>query len=459
MRRAALTILGLLTFTSAVAAPRSLTFGRFGTVSLFGEGADFKRVAVYVSGDNGWTAADERASQELAAQGALVIGVNGGHYRAAVKSRKEACAYPAADFEELSQFVQKELKLSTYRPPVLIGRSEGATLVYATLAQAPTNTFAGAVSLGFCPIYAGKSFCKGQGLMQSLLPDGRVMLAPVKTLESPWIAFEGSEDAVCSEKDVETFAKQVFHGDIVLLPGAGHDFADTAPWLTQLKEAVARAGDGIDVTPPSGDVSTKGLPLVEVRAKGEPKNILAVIISGDGGWAGIDRELSKTLSEEGVDVVGLNSLKYFWKRRTPDEGGKDLERLVRHYLAAWNHKSVILIGYSRGADVMPFMANRLPEDLLKKTPLIALLGLEKSVDFEIHPGDIFDIKWKDELPVKPEVEKLKGQRIACFAGIEETDSLCHDLPADLVNKVVLKGGHHFGGAYKQLAQDILSRAK
>ena len=70
----------------------------------------------------------------------------------------------------------------------------------------------------------------------------------------------------------------------------------------------------------------------------------------------------------------------------------------------WNHTSVVLIGYSRGADVMPFMANRLPADLLAKTPLVALLGLEKSVNFEIHPSDLFDMKHKNESPVRPELE-------------------------------------------------------
>ena len=85
--------------------------------------------------------------------------------------------------------------------------------------------------------------------------------------------------------------------------------------------------------------------------------------------------------------MGLNSLEYFWKRRTPDSAARDLQRIVERYLTAWHKQKVILIGYSRGADVLPFMTNRLSPDLLKRTRLVALLGLEKDVEFEFHVQD------------------------------------------------------------------------
>ena len=50
MKGAALLALTLLTVAPAFATPRSVTFGRFGKVALFGEGSAFKRVAVFVSG-------------------------------------------------------------------------------------------------------------------------------------------------------------------------------------------------------------------------------------------------------------------------------------------------------------------------------------------------------------------------------------------------------------------------
>src|SRR5258705_5597210 len=46
----------------------------------------------------------------------------------------------AADFEALSHQLQKEIGMSEYHVPVLIGYSSGATVVYATLVQAPPGT-------------------------------------------------------------------------------------------------------------------------------------------------------------------------------------------------------------------------------------------------------------------------------------------------------------------------------
>ena len=60
------------------------------------------------------------------------------------------CQMIAADFETLSHQMQKQIGMSEYHVPVLVGYSSGATVVYATLVQSPPGTFAGALSLGFC---------------------------------------------------------------------------------------------------------------------------------------------------------------------------------------------------------------------------------------------------------------------------------------------------------------------
>ena len=110
------------------------------------------------------------------------------------------------------------------------------------------------------------------------------------------------------------------------------------------------------------------LPLVEVPAKQPAGDLLAVIVSGDGGWAGIDHDVANDLASKGVPVVGLNSLQYFWNARTPDGAAADLQRIARHYLPAWGRQQLLLVGYSLGADVLPFMASRLPPDLLGRVP-------------------------------------------------------------------------------------------
>ena len=55
--------------------------------------------------------------------------------------------------------------------------------------------------------------------------------------------------------------------------------------------------------------------------------------------------------------MGLDSLRYFWSPRTPDGLAADTNRMILYYLTHWAKKRVLLIGYSQGADVLPFAVN------------------------------------------------------------------------------------------------------
>ena len=201
------------------------------------------------------------------------------------------------------------------------------------------------------------------------------------------------------------------------------------------------------------------LPLIEVPVP-HPDKTFAVIISGDGGWASIDKSLADALAADGIPTVGLDSLHYFWTQRTPDEAGHDLQRVLEHYLAAWHMDKVLLIGYSRGADVLPFMVSRLPPALAGHTSLIALLGAEHSIDLEFRvadwlPGSTQDAPYK----VKPEVEKLADKNLLCIYGADEPAPLCPDLDPARFKIIEMTGGHHFGGDYKLLAKRILHETR
>ena len=207
-------------------------------------------------------------------------------------------------------------------------------------------------------------------------------------------------------------------------------------------------------TPDSFPISD--LPLIVVPATTDATDTLAVIVSGDGGWAGLDKSVSRALAARGISVVGLNSLRYFWHRRTPDETGQALERVLRHYLSAWQKQRILLIGYSRGADVMPFMASRLPVDLRARIDLVALLGPATDIAFSFRITDWLGKKRRDAVPTLPEIRKLAGLKILCVYGSDEHASVCPLLPAGLAILDELPGGHHFGGDYKRVAETILA---
>jgi len=198
--------------------------------------------------------------------------------------------------------------------------------------------------------------------------------------------------------------------------------------------------------------------IIEVETNSSQRPFCAVMLSGDGGWAAIDRSLTTTLAKRGVPTAGINSLRYFWRERTPDELASDLANVIATYRAKWGSQRVILIGYSRGADVLPFAVARLPRDLRDSVALVALLGPSREATFEFHTMDWLGVSRRGT-PVLPEAKKLRGMRVLCVHGDDEDDSLCKDLDASLATDVVLHGGHHFGGDYASIGERIVAEAR
>jgi type IV secretory pathway VirJ component len=198
------------------------------------------------------------------------------------------------------------------------------------------------------------------------------------------------------------------------------------------------------------------LPLIEVKPQKWVGDTFVVLISGDGGWAQFDRHVSGFWADRGLGTVGLNARKYFWNQRRPDEAAGALGLILDHYSAAWAKGSVILVGYSRGASVVPFMAARLRPDLLARVRLIALLGPFTDEDFEIHLSDFLGSSHHaGALPLMPEMEKLKDKKVLCVYGEEEEESLCRLLHLPNARVVEFPGGHHLGRKYDDVARLIL----
>jgi type IV secretory pathway VirJ component len=195
------------------------------------------------------------------------------------------------------------------------------------------------------------------------------------------------------------------------------------------------------------------LPLTEVPAQREG-TWLAVIVTGDGGWAKLDQSVAEALATRGIGVVGLNSLRYLWKGKTPERIGSDLERILRFYMQRWDRRRLIVVGYSIGADVLPFMVSRVSPEVREAIEVVALIGPGRTAQFEIHIAGWLGLSGAG-VPVMPELEKLAGMRILCVHGNREGSSLCSTLPEGLAENVTLPGGHHFGGDYAAVAGAVI----
>jgi type IV secretory pathway VirJ component len=442
-----------------VSAPEVLAHGRFKHVEIFRPRGEVKHFVLLMSGDGGWSSRLARMAGALASDGTLVAGVDTAQLFADLEKDGGACVLPDGDLENLSHYVQAYYKVPTYYTPILIGHSAGATLAYTSLAQAPRGIFGGALTLSFCvDLDLRKPLCQVQGLRYSKIRSGFRLLPPAQ-LQAPWIALHGVKDRVCPIDDARAFVAQAKGARLIELPKLGHSYlaSDSVDWLPQFKAAFESIV-ATEVAPhlPAPPASLADLPIVEVDATaGVPaSDSFAVLISGDGGWAGIDKEVAGLLADRGVPTAGVDSLRYFWTARTPLGLSQDIDRIVRYYAFHWKKKNALLVGYSQGADVMPFAVNRLPPATRALVKLTTLIGVSERAAFEFHVAN-----WiggdSDGLPIRPEMERLSAADTLCVYGDDDNESICPKISPQHARIIKLPGGHHFGGNYLPLAQLVI----
>ena len=437
---------------AAPAQPQRLNHGRFKDLRIFRSAAAPRAVILLLSGDAGWAASTERLALQLQRRGNLVAGIDWKSLRRNLEADDADCVFPDGDLENLSHFVQAYVHLPTYLPPVLMGEAAGATMAYAVLAQSPKDTFAGALTLDFCPSTTlRKRLCKGSGI-QSRSFGKRMEFLPSTSLADPWINLASDAPAACSSGLVDRFVAQVPGAQQVAVQRPAAGTLDLPGLQDHLQQLTAVAPAKPVSLPPAvlGD-----LPVVEVPATGSmPGDRFALILSGDGGWAGLDEEVAAALSARGIPAVGLDSLRYFWSARTPDGMAADIDRIIRYYLSKLAKSRVLLIGYSQGADVLPFALNRLPAATRERVALAVLMGMSEHAQFEFHLSSWISDSNAGPATL-PEVARIT-RPLLCLYGEDEDDSLCPRLDARRFKVVRLKGGHHFDGDYAGLAREILN---
>ncbi|MDE1179787.1 AcvB/VirJ family lysyl-phosphatidylglycerol hydrolase [Paraburkholderia sp.] len=399
----------------AAEAPKSadgattVSGGRYGDVSVWKPAGAMRGFVVLFSRETGWGTADRQTADALAHAGAMVVGVDTARYAANLVAKKETCHQLVGDAEAVSHQLERQSQSSQYFAPIVAGTGPGAALAMQVLAQAPSNTIAGAVSVDaahdadprFQPCPPDPTVSRGKGL------PGFV------------------ETAANMAADAEP-AKLV---------------ALITPHLHQAT---------------SNEEDVSDLPLVELPAL-HPDGTLAIVMSGDGGWRDLDKTIGENLRKDGVSVVGWDSLRYFWSEKTPAQTSHDLARVIQTYASRWHASRVALVGYSFGADVMPFAYNRLPDAVRDKVALISLLGFAPDADFQIRVGGWLGMPASDNaLPVKPEFSKLPVKIVQCFYGENEKETLCPALTNTGVDVIKTQGDHHFGGDYSALEKRILA---
>lgn len=432
----------------------------FGYLTLYKPVKTVTDVVICISGDGGWNSGIEGIALHLKNESTLIIGVDIRQVFKHLKKSKGACLYPAADFERMSQFVQKKLRYQTYTIPVLLGYSSGATLVYGLVAQAPQNTFRGGIALGFCPdIQIDRPLCEGSGkFTNTKLSNGKGYdLGPAQNLTTPFVSLQGQTDQVCNYKATVAFLKNVPNAKVISLPKVGHGYGVEKNWLPQFMLAYNSILEQKDKSIPEGMARNLNLPLhITNPTEGKTSSYMVVFISGDGGWTDFDQQMASSFAIKGAPVIGLDALKYFWQKKSPEQTTIDVTRIIETYQEEWKKEKVILMGYSFGADVIPFVYNRLPEKFKKDVAGVGLLSPSKDTDFEVHVSELLNIdNASTGFSVPNEINKISELHPICFFGKDEDD-----LPTELISKenakiIYLDGGHHYTDSFVTISKTMM----
>ena len=395
------------------------------------------------SDHDGWSDADAATAQRLQHAGAAVVGIDLPAYFAAIDRAPpkgdEDCAYLVADFERIGEDLGRASGATSFHAPLIAGTGEGGALAIDILGQTPADTLGGAFAA---------NPAAGQGLTRRLC----MGFERVPVGDGPRSAYAlpaGPQPApltvvIGSDAGPESAAR------VAALQGAGVALTRR----TAVTAGETALGDVLAAALAAAAVPANAPEIVELPAT-PIRDTMAIMVSGDGGWRDIDRAVAGVLQSKGVPTVGLDTLRWFWTPRTPEDTAVELARLIDLYTDRWDVRHVILAGYSFGASVLPAAYLALPAEAQAKVSEIALMAPGVNADWQITVSGWLGSTSSRAVPVGPALTALPMDKLLCLYGEEEADSACPLLDGTAATVIRTAGGHHFDGNYDALAQHLL----
>lgn len=184
---------------------------------------------------------------------------------------------------------------------------------------------------------------------------------------------------------------------------------------------------------------------------------MLVFLTGDGGWNKFSESTVKELVKNGYATIALDTRKYFWNQKTPDQFAKDMQLILSSYLKTWNKESFSMIGYSFGADVAAFVPSRLPDQLAEKQNSLVLLSPGFSTGYVVKLKNLlnFGSTDKEKYKVNPELQKSVIPVWCIFGKDEESEFYKAIKATDKIHKVIIPGSHRFDDDIPQVTRAII----
>ncbi len=197
------------------------------------------------------------------------------------------------------------------------------------------------------------------------------------------------------------------------------------------------------------------LPIKEWASTSQDKPLI-FYLSGDGGLNKFSNSLCDGINKKGFEVIELNSKSYFWDKKTPEQTAIDVNNFLVKKMTGRKNQQIVMIGYSFGADVLPFILSRLPKDMHDKILASFLMASSGSTDFEIHWADIFGGNAKRDMDVVSEINKLVDDKIVIISSSDDRHLEANKITLKRYTHEILPGGHHFDGDTDEIIKVILN---
>lgn len=203
-------------------------------------------------------------------------------------------------------------------------------------------------------------------------------------------------------------------------------------------------------------------------------DLLAVFMSGDGGWRDLDQQVGRHINAHGIPVVGISALEYYWHGGSAEHTAQQLDALIDASLASQHKRRLWLIGFSFGADILPTVIGHLTPEHRALIAQVVLLSPSTDLNFEIELEGYMRQRqgWLQSTlktihervhpiphyPSLPPLLALNGRPpVICYYGVQDDDdTVCKDagLPA-WIKVYPMQGDHHFNYDYEGLARRMI----
>ena len=199
------------------------------------------------------------------------------------------------------------------------------------------------------------------------------------------------------------------------------------------------------------------MPLTAAPDPAAPGDSFVIWYSGVGGWGPADRAVASRLDAMGLPVVGVDSVRYFSRRRSPRTAAADLAALIEGYSAKWGRAGVVVVGYSFGGAAVPQIIPQLAPDVRSRVRLVVLIAPSPRSELVMRPWTLFDIFQPSARALAGETAGLDPRRTLCIADPHDRSAACGAVAG--AQQLQISGGHGLKGSYDAVANAIAAAAK